>query len=711
MLIGSFSVTTTGSPTAALTESGALPSGVTFTDNGNGTATLAGMPAAGTAGSYPITITASNGVGTAASQSFTLTVNAALTAPAITSASAATFTVGTAGSFTVMTTGNPVATVTESGALPSGVTFTPSASGTAILAGTPAAGSQGSYPIMITAANGVGANATQAFTLTVNPAGAAPMITSAGSTTFAVGTAGTVSVTATGYPTPKLSATGLPSWAKLTDNGNGTATLAGMPPAGSQGTYAVTITAANSAGTATQSFVLTVNSGLAITSAASATATSGKAFSFTVTTTGTPAPTLTHAGTLPSGITFTANANGTATLAGTPAATASGQYPITFTARNSTGTASQAFVLTVANPPAFSSAAAVTETAGTAFTFTVATTGYPVPKLSATGLPAGVSFADNGDGAGTLSGTTAITAGTYSITVTAASSGGTTTQTITLTVRAAGKAVPVPTFTSAATATAAAGTAFTFNATTTGYPTDPKGYTTNVTEKGKLPAGISANNNGDGSNTLSGTPTAASGGTYPITFTASNSAGTVTQSFVLVVQAAPAITSAASATATDGSPFSFTVTATGAPAPTMTESGTLPQGLTWTDYGNGTATLAGAPGLGQGGVYHLTFSASNSFGTTTQAFTLTVDQPPAITSAASATATHGKAFTFTFTATGYPVPSLTHTGSVRGLTYTNNGNGTATLSGTPTTAGTYTLTITAMNNSGTATQTFTLTVS
>ena len=39
-----------------------LPTGVTFTDNGDGTATLAGTPAAGTGGSYPLTFTASNGV-------------------------------------------------------------------------------------------------------------------------------------------------------------------------------------------------------------------------------------------------------------------------------------------------------------------------------------------------------------------------------------------------------------------------------------------------------------------------------------------------------------------------------------------------------------------------------------------------------------------------------------------------------------------------
>ena len=38
--------------------------GITFTDNGNGTATIAGTPASGSGGSYPITITATNAIGT-----------------------------------------------------------------------------------------------------------------------------------------------------------------------------------------------------------------------------------------------------------------------------------------------------------------------------------------------------------------------------------------------------------------------------------------------------------------------------------------------------------------------------------------------------------------------------------------------------------------------------------------------------------------------
>jgi hypothetical protein len=700
----SFTVKAGGYPAPSWGESN-LPPGISFTDNKDGTATLSGTPT--TPGTYPMPLAATNAYGSV-QQTLTITVQQA---PAITSAKSATFTVGTQGSFSVQTTGSPAAAITESGKLPSGVTFSDNGNGTATLAGTPAAAANGSYPITITAANGVSPNATQGFTLAVNPATAAPVITSVGATTFAAGHAGTFTVTTSGFPAAALSVTSspaLPSGVTFKNNGDGTGTLAGTPPAGSQGSYLLTIKASNSAGTASQSFNLTVNSGLAITSAATATATAGQAFTFTVTTTGSPAPTLSRAGTLPPGITFTANSNGTATLAGTAAATDSGPYPITFTAKNANGTASQAFTLTVNQVPSFSSAAAVTETAGTAFTFAVSTKGFPTPKLSAGSLPAGVSFSDGGNGTGSLSGSTAVKAGTYAITVTAANGGGSASQTITLTVKAAGTKEPVPTFTSAPLAIATAGKAFTFKVTTVGSPTT---YTTNLARSGALPPGLSFSNNGDGTGTLTGSPTATSGGVYPITFTAANTGGTTTQLFVLTVNGLPSITSAASATATDGSGFNFTVRAAGSPTPKITEAGAIPQGLTWVDNGNGTASLAGTPGVGQGGVYKLAFTAANTSGSTTQPFTLTVGQAPAITSVPAATATHGKAFSFKFTATGYPLPGITHSGTVRGLTYTNNGNGTATLSGTPATAGTYSLTITAKNSVGSATQTFTLTVS
>ena len=112
---GSFTVTTSGSPTPSISETGALPSGVTFTDNGDGTATLAGTPAAGTGGTYPISIDAGNGISPDGTQTFTLTVDEA---PSITSGDSATFSEGDPGSSTITTTGFPTASLSESGTLP-----------------------------------------------------------------------------------------------------------------------------------------------------------------------------------------------------------------------------------------------------------------------------------------------------------------------------------------------------------------------------------------------------------------------------------------------------------------------------------------------------------------------------------------------------------------------------------------------------------------
>jgi hypothetical protein len=84
---GSFKVIATGVPTAALSEIGPLPAGITFSDNGDGTATLAGTPALNAAGSYQLQLTAASGVSPDATQNFDLIVPArpALTvAPAIT---------------------------------------------------------------------------------------------------------------------------------------------------------------------------------------------------------------------------------------------------------------------------------------------------------------------------------------------------------------------------------------------------------------------------------------------------------------------------------------------------------------------------------------------------------------------------------------------------------------------------------------------------
>ena len=69
---GTFTVTTTGLPTPTISYTGTLPPGLSFTDNGNGTATITGTTAV--VGIYYLTITAQNGVEPNATQDFTLKV-------------------------------------------------------------------------------------------------------------------------------------------------------------------------------------------------------------------------------------------------------------------------------------------------------------------------------------------------------------------------------------------------------------------------------------------------------------------------------------------------------------------------------------------------------------------------------------------------------------------------------------------------------------
>jgi hypothetical protein len=601
---GSFTITTAGGVTPpTLTISGALPSGVTFTDNGNGTATLAGMPGAGTAGTYPLTFSASTGTPPVVTQSFTLTVRQG---PAITSANSTSFNIGSVGSsFTITTTGSPAPTISITGALPTGINFTDNNNGTGTLAGTAAAGTGGTYPLVITASNGVGAPATQNFTLTIQQGAA---ITSANATTFAAGAAGTFTVTTTGTPaaTSILQAGSLPAGVSFTNNGNGTATLAGMPGAASGGIYALTFTASNGVGApAVQNFTLTVQQAPAITSANNTTFTVGTFASFTVTTTGFPsAATIAQTGALPGGVSFTDNGDGTATLAGTAAAATGGTYPLTITASNGVGSpASQGFTLTVNQAAAVTSASSTAFTVGVLGTFTITTTGFPAPAIVRGGvaLPSGVTFTDNGNGTGTLT----------------------------------------------------------------------------------------------------GTPAASTGGSYALTFTAANGIGSpAVQNFTLTIEQAPAITSANSTTFTVGSAGSFSVTTTGFPVPSVVAGGTLPNGVTFLDNGNGTATLAGMPGAGTAGPYALTFTANNNVGSAAvQNFTLTVACPVVTLSPAAGaltTGTYQSTYNQVFGATGGTGHTFAVTAGALppGMNLAADG----TLSGPPSTTGNFSFTITATNS-------------
>ncbi len=140
------------------TVSGAMLSGTTTEPVFNGFATFSGLTINQPGQGYSLTAT---GAGlTATSGSFTIDQFPAITSPGLT-----TFTVGASGSFTVSDVGFPAPTLSETGKLPSGITFN---AATGLLSGMPAAGALGTYPLTFKAANGLGADASQSFILIVD---------------------------------------------------------------------------------------------------------------------------------------------------------------------------------------------------------------------------------------------------------------------------------------------------------------------------------------------------------------------------------------------------------------------------------------------------------------------------------------------------------------------------------------------------------------
>jgi len=179
-------------------------------------------------------------------------------APGVTSADQATFTLGNSGSFTVTATGIPTPALSETGNLPGGVTFSDNGDGTATLSGTPSSGTVGTYPITLSATNGLSPDATQNFTLTVNQSSQATLTADASPSSIHYGETSTLSTSGgsgSGAVTYAVTAGGSycsVSGATLTGIGAGTCTVTATKAADSNytattATVDVTVTQASQA--------------------------------------------------------------------------------------------------------------------------------------------------------------------------------------------------------------------------------------------------------------------------------------------------------------------------------------------------------------------------------------------------------------------------------------------------------------------------------
>jgi hypothetical protein len=274
-------------------------------------------------------------------------------------------------------------------------------------------------------------------------------MTSPGTATATAGSPFTFNVSTCSTAVPTITGSGLPRGLVLTNNLDGTATISGTPLTSDAGTYAATIAArVINQPKGTQILQITIDNPGKFTSVAKDVVHTETAFSYPITTRyAYPTPAITTTSALPGGVSLVDNGNGTATLEGTPDADAGGTYPISISSANVVGSpVIQSFTLIVYQAPVITSPNSDTITAGAVMTpFEVTTTGYPAPPtlyatalpagVLGTGLPLGVHLINNHNGTATISGTPKATAaGTYNLTIRAASKAGTTTQTFTLTV-------------------------------------------------------------------------------------------------------------------------------------------------------------------------------------------------------------------------------------------------------------------------------------
>ena len=333
----------TGFPLNFTVSGGILPAWLSLSPFG----TMSGTAPASTAGhSFPFTLTATN---TAGHTSGAITVQVVST-PVITSAASATFVVGVTG-HTFQMTASSLLTPTFSLApnsvpLPAGLTLSPAG----LLSGTAAPGTGGIYTLTVQATNIAGASPPQTFVLTVDEA---PSFTNTSSLSLVAGENLTPSfiVATTGFSTAPttITATALPPGLSLTDNGNGSATIQGVPT--TAGTKQVTLTVSNGIGTnGTETLTVSVKPSITFSDGTEA------AGVFEYRPTGTAVGTLvsTDPNVPVSGLSITGgNTNNAFALSGdelvtNAVLTSTGTYNITITGTNSEGNVtSTPFTITV----------------------------------------------------------------------------------------------------------------------------------------------------------------------------------------------------------------------------------------------------------------------------------------------------------------------------------------------------------------------------
>jgi hypothetical protein len=611
------------------------------------------------AGVFTGTITASNAVGTA---SGSLQITVLIPAPVLTGTAKASGIVGRPFNYQITATSAP----TSYGAtgLAPGLTLN---TATGAITGTLT--TAGVFNGTVTATNATG---TGTAPLEIIVATAVPVLTGTAKASGIVGTPFNYQITATNTPTA-FGASGLaPGLTVNSVTGLVSGTLATV------GVYAGTLFATNAAGTGSLPFEVTVASPPiqppVLTGTFRASGIQGGSFAYQINATNYP--TVYGASGLPPGLSVNAT---TGLVTGT--LLSAGVFTGTITASNAVGTASGSLQITVLIPaPVLTGTAKASGIVGTPFNYQIAATSAPT-SYGATGLAPGLTL---NTATGAITGTLT-TVGVFNGTLSATNATGTGTAPLEINVSAAPLLPPV--LTSTLNASGVYGSAFSYQITATNAPT---GFSASG-----LPSGVTFDAQ---TGLVRGMPMQS--GSFSVVLGASNAVGSTTAGLQLTIaQIPPVFAPLANATTIVGSTFKANIVALNEPASYVAKG--LPPGLTLNANTGEISGITTAKGVAK-----VTLSASNSAGTVSAPWLVTV-YPPApqlLLSGTALAATAGVPFQYTLPVQNGPA-EFAATGLPPGLSL--NGQ-TGSLSGVPTALGMYPVQAVAYNEGGSSSGTLTI---
>ena len=606
------------SQSATWTASGSMPSGISLSRGG----LISGRPSR--AGNYTVTVTAS----TASSRTeFTVnfTINARPEKPTIRLSSFPVAVVDEAYSCAVTTTGTAPITLTVTG-LPDGLTFSES---TANVSGTPT--KAGTYNVRITAEN----IATQlenrpvTRTLRLTVRAQPPEIEDPGTLPDGIMGEPYSNIqfkTSKGTEPIVWRISGQPAGMRMDTSG----LLSGTPSRA--GRFTMTIRASNSGGNATLRVPITILQKPTVSSARMNLATTDTSYTARFTATGTTPITWTIDG-LPDTMRYSQNDSGTtATITGIPVV--AGEYSVKLTLSNVAGSRDYTVnfrvrgvaprlnaTLTRATTEQPYRGSRIYATGTKPIEISYSISDYDKARFGITSLEdLGLSFTCNSaDGTAEITGTPSISFKNLPITFTATNTVSTVTRRVNFT-----SSGTTPRFTSPSESTVnilcKVGSPVSVDFTVNGSK--------NITYSMNSVSGFTLTQTGDYTATLSGTaPTRDA--TTSITITAMNADGRATKRVAIRTQTPPTITTASLPSGRLNTNYSTRVTATGTSTIRWTIEGTLPQGLRFSS-----GSFSGRPT--EAGDFPVTIKATNTIGEDSKSFTISIADPNAVRSNATA---------------------------------------------------------------------------